>query len=128
MRQAQDIVWNVIAESAKRRFDYIAFKKSLGERGDDERTAEYILFLVIVGFAEELPHEEFISTLQSDLHLFGYLMSEEEIGVFLTGKQKVLSEEISAAKDALEQFANGCDISTIFGQVQARLECAHALQ
>ena len=117
MRQAEDIVWSTITESGKGRFDYSGFKDSLGELGDD-RTAEYILFQIIVGLAEKLSATDFLSKIRSDLLLFGYSMPDEELEAFLADKAVILSAEIHAAEEALFGFAQGKDASAVLAQVR----------
>jgi hypothetical protein len=121
MRQAQDIVWNIITESAKLRFDYIGFRKSLSERGDDERTAEYIVFQVVVGYAEGLSDPEVLSKVRSDLLLFGCPLSDGQLGAFLADKRKVLKAEIRAAEAALSGFEQGRDAEAVLVQVRRLL-------
>ena len=106
MRQAEDVVWSAITESGKRRFDYDGFKNRLSESGD-ERVAEYILFQVILGIAENLSREELLSKIRGDLDLFGYPISEEELENFLADKKELLSAEVQAAREALSGFAQG---------------------
>ena len=120
MRQAQDIAWNTITESGKRRFDYDGFKNSLGDSGDD-RTAEYILFQIIVGLAEELSAEEFLSKIRGDLSLFGYSLSDAEWEQLLADKNEILKTEIHAAKEALSEFSKGTDAPTVLDQVRRLL-------
>lgn len=120
MRQAEDIVWSTITESAKRRFDYAGFKNRLCASGDD-RVAEYILFQIIVGYAEELVREEFLSKIQEDLQMFGYLFSVAELEEFLADKKEILNVEICAAKEALSGFAQGKDAPGMLLQIQRML-------
>ena len=120
MRQAQDLVWNAITESGKRRFDYTEFKNSLGDSGDD-RTAEYILFQIIVGLAEELSSTEFASKIHGDLSLFGYSFSDDELELLLADKKEILKTEIYAAKGALSEFAAGADADGVLDQVRRLL-------
>ena len=120
MRQAEDIVWSAITESAKRRFDYDGFKNRLSESGDD-RVAEYILFQIITGYAEGLSREEFLSKIQEDLRLFGYSFSTEDLDGFLADKEEILSAEICAAKEVLSAFAQGKDASGLLVQIRRLL-------
>ena len=117
MRQAQDLVWNTITESGKRRFGYTRFKNSLGDSGDD-RTAEYILFQIIVGLAEELSAEEFTSKIRGDLSLFGYSLSDDELEQLLTNKKEILKIEIRAAQKALSEFAAGTHADIVLTQTR----------
>lgn len=121
MRQAQDIVWNTITDSAKERFDYIGFRKSLSERGDDDRTAEYILFQIVVGCAEGLSEAEVLSKVRSDLLLFGCPVPDEQLGAFLADKRKILKAEIRAAEAALRGFDQGEDAGAVLVQVRRLL-------
>lgn len=120
MRQAEDIVWNTITESAKRRFDYTGFKDRLSASGD-ERVAEYILFQVIVGYAEDLSLKELLSKIRGDLQLFGYSVSAEDLEYFLADKKEILSAEVRAAKAALSGFAQGKDAPGLTAQIQRML-------
>lgn len=120
MRQAQDLVWNMITESAKRRFDYAQFESSLSRLGD-ERTAEYILFQIVVGIAEGISADELLTKVSGDLLLFGCPVSDEDLNVFLSGKDKILKEEIHAAKEALSTFERGIDADTVFMHVRSLL-------
>jgi hypothetical protein len=120
MRQAEDIVWSAITESAKRRFDYTGFKNRLSASGD-ERVAEYILFQVIVGYAEGLSREELLSKVDGDLQLFGYSISAKDPEEFLADKKEILSAEIRAAKAALAGFAQGQDAPGLLVRIQRQL-------
>jgi hypothetical protein len=120
MRQAEDIVWNSITASARRRFDYTGFKNRLSASGDD-RVAEYILFQIIVGYAEELSREEFLSKIQGDLQLFGYSFSAEQLEEFMADKKEILNAEILAAKEALSWFAQEKDAPSLLVQIRRLL-------
>lgn len=120
MRQAEDIVWSAITESAKRRFDYTGFKNRLSATGD-ERVAEYILFQIITGYAEELTFGEVLSKIHEDLQLFGYSFSAEQLEEFLANKKEILDTEIRAAKEALFGFAQGKPASGLLANIQHRL-------
>ncbi|WP_372845969.1 hypothetical protein [Pontiella sp.] len=106
MRQAEDLVWAAITDCAKQRFDYRGFKYWLSEKGD-ERVAEYILFQIIEGLAEELSLAELALKLRGDLDLFGYPVAEGELTAFLAGKPEALAAEVLAAREALAGFAQG---------------------
>lgn len=127
MRQAQDIVWNSITESAKRKFDYTGFRTRLSESGDDDRTAEYILFQIVVGYAEGLSAEEILSKVSGDLQLFACSISEDELVDFLADKRELLAEEVHAAKEALSGFAQGGKAPVVLAQVKAALAKAAEL-
>jgi len=120
MRQAEDLVWGAITESAKGRFDSAGFKNRLSASGD-ERVAEYILFQIIAGYAEELSRAELVSKIDGDLKLFGYSFSAEELDEFLADKEETLSAEIRAAKEVLSGFAQGQDASSLLVQIQCLL-------
>jgi hypothetical protein len=106
MRQAEDLVWAAITESAKCRFDYDGFKNQLSASGDG-RVAEYILFQIIEGLAEELSRAELLLKIRGDLELFGYPVPADELKGFLADKQDVLGAEVHAAREALSGFAQG---------------------
>ncbi|MDH3346403.1 MAG: hypothetical protein OEL75_04385 [Kiritimatiellaceae bacterium] len=120
MRQAEDIVWSTITESAKCRLDYTGFKNSLGASGDD-RTAEFILFQIIEGYAEDLSLTDILSKIRGDLLLFGYTVSDDELNAVLADKKEVLEKEISAAKEALSEFVKGTHADDVLVQVSSLL-------
>ena len=120
MRQPQDLVWNAITASARRRFDYDVFKHSLSG-SDDDRIADYILFQLIAGYAEELSEDEFNTKLHSDLHLFGYSLSDPELNEILAGKRELLALEIATAKEALSGFSQGHDLHEMLIEVERKL-------
>lgn len=121
MRQAEDIVWSAITESAKRRFDYTGLKNHLSASGD-ERVAEYILFQIIVGYAEHLSRDELLLKVKGDLQLFGYSMSAKDLEEFLADKKEILNTEILAAKEALAGFAQGKDAPGLLVRIQRLLK------
>lgn len=116
MRQAEDIVWSAITESARRRMDFDGFKKSLGLSGD-ERTAEYILFQMIAGFAEKLPVEALGSKISDDLLLFGYCVSGDTLEKLLADQKELLNKEILAAEEALSGFLQGQGADSILVRI-----------
>lgn len=120
MRQAEDIVWGAITESARRRIDPGEFKTRLSASAD-ERVADFILFQIIEGFAEELPHAELLHKLRGDLELFGYPVSEGELNIVLADKKEILSTEIHTAREALSGFAKGQTAEELLTQVQKLL-------
>ncbi|MFA6172366.1 MAG: hypothetical protein WC701_01650 [Kiritimatiellales bacterium] len=120
MRQAEDIVWSTITESAKRRFDYAGFKNRLSASGD-ERVAEYILFQIITGYAEELSRAEHLSKIQEELRLFGYSFPADELEEFMGDKKEILNAEIRAAQEALSGFSRGKDAPGLLVQIQRLL-------
>ncbi|VGO21175.1 hypothetical protein [Pontiella sulfatireligans] len=120
MRQAEDRVWAAITESAKRKFDYDGFKNRLSESGD-ERVADFILFQIIEGLAENLSHEELLLKVRGDLELFGYPVPEDEVNGFLADKKEILSAEVHAAREVLSGFAQGRSASELLTQVRKLL-------
>jgi hypothetical protein len=106
MIQTEDIVWIPIGESAKSRFDYNAFKCWVCA-SDDDRTADYILFQMIAGFAEDRAVDDFIAEIRGDLLLFGYSVSADALAAFLADKQVLFATEIQAAREAFAGFARG---------------------
>lgn len=120
MRQAEDVVWAAITESARRRFDYTELKKCLGASGD-ERVADFILFQMIEGFAENLSPTELLSKLRGDLELLGYVIADNELNALLANKEEIMSAEIHAARTALSGFAEGQSTSDLLIQIHETL-------
>ena len=120
MRQAEDLVWNAIVESGKCRFDYVAFRAGLSPAGE-ERVADYILFQVIAGYAEERSLDALSLRIREDLDLFGFSFSEEELAHFLIGKGAVLHREIDVAKVALAELDKAAPSAELLVQVTQQL-------
>ena len=119
MRQAEDLVWAAITESARLRFDYDEFKNRLSASGD-ERIADFILFQIIEGLAENRSLKELMLRIHEDLELFGYPASEDELAAILADKKEILSAEVHAAREVLSGFAQGQSAPEL-------LELAHKL-
>ncbi|MDF7824335.1 hypothetical protein P4B35_09955 [Pontiellaceae bacterium B12227] len=120
MRQAEDLVWAAITDSARCRFDYDEFRNRLSKSGD-ERVADFILFQIIEGLAENKSHEELLSTIRADLELFGYPASTDELAALLENKKEILSAEVHAAGVALAGFARGQSAPELLEQVHKLL-------
>jgi hypothetical protein len=120
MRQAEDIVWAAITASARRRFDYAEFKSRLNLL-DDERMADFILFQMIEGFAEELKHEELLQQVLGDLERFGAAISMDNLSNALADTQAILTAEIQATRLALSGFSKGQTAPEILEQIRRQL-------
>lgn len=120
MRQPEEMVWAVIIESAKRRFDYDAFKCWLSEV-DDERIAEYILRQLIEGSAEGLVPADLSLDLRAELELFGLMVSDDELCAFIATQQTTLRVEINAARETLSAFAQGISAPELLMQISETL-------
>lgn len=120
MRQAEDVVWAAITERARCRFDYADYKKRLSASGD-ERVADFILFQIIEGLAENLSQEELLLKISGDLKLFGYPISDNELNTILADKKEILSAEVHAAREALSSFAQDINAQEVLAQIHQLL-------
>jgi hypothetical protein len=106
--EPEDIVWNKITDSAKRRIDYPALVESFEEVGDPV-LPEIILFQIILGRAVGEDKETIASKLESQLMVLGI---GAENGTFLELVEEIepaVSKEVLAASMALALFQEGND-------------------
>jgi hypothetical protein len=120
MKQSEDIVWNTITESAKRRFDYDGFRQVFAEM-DNENVAEKVLFLTIAGHAAGHSIEDIAADINQQFLLIGYSLVEDELKKFITDRRADLVREIKAAEQALAFFEMGLQTPGILVQVRSIL-------
>jgi hypothetical protein len=95
-------------------------EKMLSKSGD-ERVADFILFQIIEGLAENRSHEELMLRIREDLELFGYSASADKLDAVLADKKEILSAEVHAAREVLSGFADGQRAPELLEQVHKLL-------
>ncbi len=124
MGQNEDIVWDTITDSAKTRFNYESFKKDLSEF-DDGTIAENVLFLTILGHAQEREIGSIVSEISHQFLLLGLIGTNDEIKDFVEARLSDLPIEIKATKHALALSEMGQQTPRILVQVRSILEKAN---
>ena len=118
--EPEDIVWNKITDSAKKRIDYASIVESFEELGDPA-LPENILFQIILGRAVDDDKETIASRLESQLMVLGI---EAENGTFLELVEEIepaISKEVLAANVALALFQEGNDPIDVLATVSQLL-------
>lgn len=120
MSSPQDIVWNTITDSAKTRFDYAAYALALSEF-DDGTMAENILFMTIVGLAEERPIDAIVSEVSNQLLVLGLGLDGDDLRDFVKERLNDLPLEIKATSQALTFFDMGIKPPGVLVQIRSIL-------
>lgn len=102
-KTAEELIWDTITDSAKKRFDYDAFENKFGDHAD------YILFMTIVGYSIDESKEVITGNILSQVLMSGYKTNRDEIYDFIRDKEEKLKFEIFAANLAGRMLENGDD-------------------
>jgi hypothetical protein len=121
MSAPEDIVWNTITDSAKTRFDFSSFKASISNF-DEGTMAENILFMTIIGHAQNQSIDEIVSRIHSELLLLGLRAENDEISRFVADRLEDLQLEIKAAFQAIAFFDMGLKPPGILVQIRSILQ------
>lgn len=121
MSAPEDIVWNTITDSAKTRFDYHSFASDLSDF-DNGTMAEKVLFMTIIGHAQERPINVIVSDISQKLLLLGLGMDEAALREFVGNRLTDLPREIKAASQALAFFDMGLKPPGVMFQVRSILQ------
>lgn len=111
----EDLIWNKITNSAKKKFDYKSFEAGFKEI--DENLAENILFKVIVSFASEDTKEFISAKLFSEMLLIGFMWEKDQINAFLRNKDKELCLEIYVTQLANSMLEDGNNATSVLNNV-----------
>ena len=106
MSQPQDIVWNVITDSAKTRFDYAEFERMFADSQSDD-LPESILTLIISCHVMGDSTEDIAAEINTYLVPLGISFADDTLTKFISDRQVDLSREIKAMKTALPLFKMG---------------------
>jgi len=120
MKNPEDIVWDTITDSAKKRFDYDGFAAGYSEF-DDGTMAENTLFQTIIGLAQEKKIEDIANELSTQFLLIGLGADKKELIEFVTDRSRDSTLEIKAAYQALVFYDRGAKTPGILVQVRSIL-------
>lgn len=121
MKNTEEVIWDTITNSAKKRFDYKSFEAVFREMGGNN-LAENILFKVVVGFALGASREELASELRTDMLLLGCGFEEGWLERLLESKEEELRTEIHVTQFTREMLDQGSDPTTILVAVSKMLD------
>jgi len=124
MGNTKDLIWSVIIESAKTRFDYSAFEKEFkvfGKKGA-KNFAENFLIMALSGFASKEAKDIMTLKLFNEMLLTGYIWEKAEIQKFLTEKEKLLSLEIYVTQLANSLLDDGSQPLSVLNSVHQLLK------
>jgi hypothetical protein len=116
MKNFEDLIWDSITNSAKKKNDFASFKK------DYPLDADMILFKIIVDFAIKKDLEIIANEIHAQLLMTGFMWKMEEIIDFLNGNKEFLKLEISVAKLASDMLQTGSDPVSVYKSMQLLLE------
>jgi hypothetical protein len=119
MSPSEDIVWNMITESAKKRFNYDSFRSTFSDLHND-KIAENVLFMTIAGHAAGDSAEQIAADINQHFLLLG-LSLEGDFKQFVADRRSDLFREIKAAEQALAFYEMGLKTPGILVQVRSIL-------
>jgi hypothetical protein len=121
MQHPEDIVSDIIMESAKTRFDYPEFESIFSDTGSPH-LPESLLRLTIEGYAMEHSVEEIVADINRELALLGIGFPEADLRRFVNEKKAQLQREVLAAIAAVALFERGAKLPGVLVQVRSILE------
>jgi len=122
MTDPEEIIWNTITDSAKTRFDYAAFQYGLSQFDRDGIMAENILFMTIMGHAQERSVDSIVADVKGQLLGLGLGYKNDELEKFVAERLNDLQREIKAAGQALVFLEMGLKPPGILVQVRSILQ------
>ena len=117
----EDIVWNIITDSAKTRFNFPEFVKEFSTF-DDEQVADNILFRIIVGHVAGDSTETIAAKVNQDIMMIGFAFDDAFLNRFITERRSDLFREIKATDIAAQSFEAGFKIPGILVNVRSILK------
>jgi hypothetical protein len=119
MKPPEDIVWDTITESAKKRFDYHSFRRKFADMHHDN-VADNVLFMTIAGHAAGDSTDQIAADINQQFLLIGCSL-EGDFKQFVVDRRSDLFREIEAAKQALAFFDMGAQTPGILVQMRSIL-------
>ena len=99
------IIWDVITDSAKKRFDYSEF-----ENGFEEAYSKFphnIIRLIVIGFASGKSQNEIVAIQFGEMLNLGLKWDKEEITELVKDKDIIFEDEIKIARKTNEMLKRG---------------------
>lgn len=119
-KEPEDIVWDRITDSAKRRIDYEELVEAFDAFGDPA-LPENVLFQVIIGRATGEDKGAIASKLESHLMVLGIGVENGSLVDLIAEVEPAVSKEILATKAALIMFQEGGDPIDVLAMVSQLL-------
>ncbi len=120
MKQSEDIVWDTITDSAKKRFAYDDFRQVFAEMHNDT-VPENVLFMTIMGHAARDSTDEIAAGISQQFLLVAYSLDENYLKKFIEDRRVDLFREIKAAEQASALYEMGLQTPGILVQVRSIL-------
>lgn len=120
MKQPEDLIWDAVTDSAKKRFAYDDFQKVFAEVSNDN-IAENVLFLVIAGLAAGGSTEAVAAEINNHLLLIAYSFPKDSLLRFISDRRGDLGIEIKATETAMAFLEMGLEPPGILVQVRRML-------
>jgi len=106
-------IFNLITNSAKKRFDYDSFSKGLENFDPD-----YIVFQIILSLASNESIELIIAKITSRFILSGYKLNENDLRDFIVQRKEDLGFEVLAIQMAGDSLNYGSDPLAVYLQIE----------
>jgi hypothetical protein len=98
-------IWDIITDSAKKRFDYSEFENDFDEGYN--HIPHNLIRLIISGFASEKTNIEIVATLFTEMLMIGLKWDKEDIKEFIKDKDIIFEDEIKIARKTNEMLKKG---------------------
>lgn len=118
--EKEDIVWNKITDSAKRRVDYDALVGAFEGFGDSV-LPENLLFQTIIGLAAGEDKDTIAAKLESHLTLLGIGVEDGSLVDLIDEIEPAVAKEILAARTALTLFQEGNEPTDVLASISQLL-------
>ena len=111
----EEKIWNLIIDSAKKKFDFLSFEK------DFPFDTDGVIFKIITGFAAEQKKEILVLELHNQMLPIGFNWDRKDIAKFIEGKESLFKIEIYACQLAIDMLNNGNDTISVFNSISQLL-------
>jgi len=109
MKSTEEIIWNIITDSAKKKFDF-------GSLEDEyPLDADMLIFTIITEFAVGTPDNVIIAKLTSELLLLGYQW--KEVDEFVREKRQLFNLEIYLTQLAGDMLQDGIEPEAVLHSI-----------
>lgn len=108
----EEMLWDEITNSAKKKFDYKTFAQEI-----PESLADNFLFQAILLIAGNRPVLQIASELQMNLILAGFHMELDDLITFINEKKSILDLEVFASQIAMDLLADGTPPEHVYANV-----------
>jgi hypothetical protein len=112
---SEDLIYNRITESAKKRFDYKNFESDF--EGLPKNIPENLIFGVIAGYANGDTKETIAAKLLNEILMMGFIINREEFIDFVDNKKKLFGLEIYVLQLSTSMLDNGDHPSDVLKSV-----------